>query len=896
MEKLMLIDGNSILNRAFYGLQGPRMLTAADGLHTNAIYAFLNILNKYLAEEEPQYICVAFDLRAPTFRHREFDGYKAHRKGMPPELAEQVPYTKEILDAMNIKRLEVEGYEADDIIGSVSKCAEERKMQVVIVTGDRDSLQLASENTRIIIPVTRAGRTETEHFDAAAVFGRYGVTPAQLIDVKALMGDKSDNIPGVPGIGEKTALELIQEYGTLEGVYENLEKISRKAVREKLEANRDLAFMSRRLAAIERNVPGLCPLDELKRKEIDRDRLYRLFTRLGFKSMIEKFGLDMSGRIETARAEVPEFITVDDLIALAGLAASMAEAKEVSICHLLDHTDRFGTRLSGIAFSWAGKNAYVNIGTGISEDQFLDVFGDFFADAGIGKYGHGLKNLIVYLKHKGVPFEGLRFDTIIGAYILDPSRSSYALSDLSQMYLGSTFEPVEDLSGKGKNSTAYWQLPAEQVAPVAVMHSGSIIRIADAIREQIKANGQEKLCFEIEMPLIEVLADMEYRGFRVNREGLEEYAARLDERIGTAERDIYRLAGETFNINSPKQLGAILFEKLGLPVIKRTKTGYSTDAEVLDQLAGEHEIVSRILEYRQLIKLKTTYADGLLNMINPATGRIHSSFNQTVTATGRISSTEPNLQNIPVRLEMGREIRKVFVPENEKFLLTDADYSQIELRVLAHIAGDENMQAAFRNNEDIHTATAVSVFRVPKDQVTPLMRSRAKAVNFGIVYGIGDFSLSRDLGITRKQARQYIDDYLERYPGVKAYMHDVVEFGRQHGYVETIFGRRRYLPELKSSNFNTRSFGERVAMNMPIQGTAADIIKIAMVNVYKELRARKMISALILQVHDELIVETSVDEKEEVEKILRECMENAVRLDVPLVAEVRTGSSWYETK
>lgn len=896
MEKLMLIDGNSILNRAFYGLQGPQMLTAADGLHTNAIYAFLNILNKYLAEEDPQYICVAFDLRAPTFRHREFAGYKAHRKGMPPELAEQVPYTKEILDAMNIKRLEAEGYEADDIIGSVSKCAEDRKMQVVIVTGDRDSLQLASETTRIIIPVTRAGRTETEYYDAAAVFERYGVTPAQLIDVKALMGDKSDNIPGVPGIGEKTALELIQAYGTLEGVYENIENISKKAVREKLEANRDLAFMSRRLATIERNVPDLCPLDELKRKEIDRDRLYGIFTRLGFKSMIEKFGLDTSERIEAVRAEVPGFTTVEDPIALAGLAASMAEAGEISICHLLDHTSRFETRLSGIAFTWAGSNAYVSIGTGISEEQFLGIFGKLFSDAGIKKCGHNLKNLMVYLKRKGVAFEGLCFDTMIGAYILDPSRSSYSLSDLSQLYLGSTFESVEDLCGKGKNYTPYYLQPADRVAPVAVMHSSSIARIADAIRGQIKANGQEKLCYEIEMPLIEVLADMEYRGFRVNRQGLEEYSSRLDEKIGTAERDIYQLAGETFNINSPKQLGAILFEKLGLPVIKKTKTGYSTDAEVLDQLAGEHEIVSRILEYRQLIKLKTTYADGLLNMINPATERIHSSFNQTVTATGRISSTEPNLQNIPVRLEMGREIRKVFVPENEKFLLTDADYSQIELRVLAHIAGDENMRAAFRNNEDIHTATAASVFRVPKEQVTPLMRSRAKAVNFGIVYGIGDFSLSRDLGITRKQARKYIDDYLDRYPGVRAYMHDVVEFGRQHGYVETIFGRRRYLPELKSSSFNTRSFGERVAMNMPIQGTAADIIKIAMVNVYKELRARKMISALILQVHDELIVETSVDEKEEVERILKECMENAVRLEVPLVAEVRTGSSWYETK
>ena len=896
MEKLMLIDGNSILNRAFYGLQGPQLLTAADGLHTNAIYAFLNILNKYIAEEDPLYICVAFDLKAPTFRHREFADYKANRKGMPSELAEQVPYTKEILDAMNIKRLEMEGFEADDIIGSVSKCAEDSEMQVVIVTGDRDSLQLASEKTRIIIPVTRAGRTETEYYDAAAVFERYGVTPAQLIDVKALMGDKSDNIPGVPGIGEKTALELIQAYGTLEGVYENIDKVSKKSVREKLEANRELAFMSRRLATIDRNMPELCSLDELKRKEYDNDRLYKLFSRLGFRSLIEKFGLDIKERINVVRAELPEFTAVEDPIALADLAASMAEAKEISICHLLDHTSRFETRLSGTAFSWAGQNAYVNIGRGISEEQFLDVFGKLFSDPAVKKYGHNLKNFIVYLKRKGVKFDGLCFDTMIGAYILDPSQSAYALSDLTQLYLGYSFENVEDLCGRGKNFTPYYMLPAGQVAPVAVMHASSTVKLAEAIREQIEANGQEKLCYEIEMPLIEVLADMEYRGFRVNRKELEEYSARLDEKIEAVEREIYDLAGETFNINSPKQLGAILFEKLGLPVIKKTKTGYSTDAEVLDQLADDHEIVSRILEYRQLIKLKTTYADGLLNMINPATGRIHSSFNQTVTATGRISSTEPNLQNIPVRLEMGREIRKVFVPENENFLLTDADYSQIELRVLAHIAADENMRTAFRNNEDIHTATAAGVFRVPKEQVTPLMRTRAKAVNFGIVYGIGDFSLSRDLGITRKQARKYIDDYLDRYPGVKAYMHDVVEYGRQHGYVETILGRRRYLPELKSSNFNTRSFGERVAMNMPIQGTAADIIKIAMVNVYKKLRARKMISALILQVHDELIVETSIDEKEEVEKILKDCMENAVKLEVPLIAEVRTGSSWYETK
>ena len=816
MEKLMLIDGNSILNRAFYGLQGPQLLSAADGLHTNAIYGFLNILNKFLAEEEPQFICVAFDLRAPTFRHLEFTGYKAHRKGMPPELAEQVPYVKEILDAMNITRLELEGFEADDIIGSVSKCAEDRDMQVVIVTGDRDSLQLASEKTRIIIPVTRAGRTETEYYDAAAVHERYGVSPGQLIDVKALMGDKSDNIPGVPGIGEKTALDLIRTYGTLDGVYESIDNISKETLRKKLEAGREMAYMSRRLAAIERNMPELCALDELKRKEFDSDRLYSLFSRLGFKSMIEKYGLGAENAVSGARAETPEFTVVEDLISLAGLASSMAKEDKISIYYLLDHVNRFESRLSGAAFSWADRNAYVIIGGGISESQFLEMLGGLFSDAGIKKYGHNLKNLIVYLKRRGVRFEGLCFDTMIGAYILDPSRSTYTLSELSQLYLGFTFESAEELSGKGKNYTPYHELPAERVAPVAVTHCSVIFRLADAIQAKIAENGQDKLCYEIEMPLVEVLADMEYRGFGVNRKELEEYSARLDERIEAAERTYTIWQAETFNINSTKQLGAILFEKLGLRVVKKTKTGYSTDAEVLDELAGEHEIISRILEYRQLIKLKTTYADGLLNMIDPATGRIHSSFNQTVTATGRISSTEPNLQNIPVRLEMGRDIRKVFVPKNDSFLLSDADYSQIELRVLAH-AGDENMRAAFLNNEDIHTSTAAAVFKVPREQVTPLMRSRAKAVNFGIVYGIGDFSLSRDLGITRKQARKYIDDYLERYPGVRAYMNDIVEFGRQHGYVETIFGRRRYLPELKSSNFNTRSFGERVAMNMPIR-------------------------------------------------------------------------------
>lgn len=894
--KLMIIDGNSILNRAFYALQGARMLSAGDGLHTNAIYGFLNILNKFLEEEKPQYLCVAFDLKAPTFRHKEFEAYKATRKEMPQELAEQLPYMKEILDAMNIKRLEMEGFEADDIIGSVSKCAEERDMQVVIVTGDRDSLQLASEKTRILLPITRAGKTKTEEYDANGVIAAYGVTPLQFIDVKGLMGDKSDNIPGVPGVGEKTALGLIKKYGSVEGVYENIESIDKKSLREKLESNRDLAFLSKRMATIERNMPELCRLDELKRGDFDSERLYALFKRLEFKSMIEKY--DLGGMSGTHGGNLPElpFDIIDDPISLAQIPALIKIAGEVAVYQLIDRTGAFEMKLAGIAVSWGDKNIYIRIGGGISEDQFLQLFSQVFSDNEFTVLGHDLKNLVVYLKWKGLPFDAAVFDTMIGAYILNASRGQYAVAELSREYLGYSFVSVEELCKKGKSFTSFCDLPPDLAAVTAVRHSRTIMELAGAIKEIIGLNGQDMLCHEIEMPLVGVIADMEYRGFKVNCGELVRFSSKLDSRIDSITEEIYVLAGEYFNINSPRQLGTILYEKLGLPALKKTKTGYSTDAEVLEQLASRHEIVSKVLEYRQLVKLKSTYAEGLLNVVNPTTGRIHSTFNQTVTATGRISSTEPNLQNIPVKLEMGREIRKVFIPENDEYLLADADYSQIELRVLAHISGDPNMIAAFRNNEDIHTATASGVFKVPAEQVTPLLRTRAKAVNFGIVYGIGDFSLAKDLGIARKEARRYIDEYLERYPGVKAYMCDTVEKGRLNGYAETMFKRRRYIPELKSANFNTRSFGERVAMNMPIQGSAADIIKIAMVKVYKELKKHNMKSRLVLQVHDELIIETHVSEKEQVVRILSECMQNAVNLKVPLVAEVKTGFTWYETK
>lgn len=895
-NKLMIIDGNSILNRAFYGLQGAQLLSTADGLHTNAIFGFLNILNKFLGEEKPQYLCVAFDLKAPTFRHAEYSEYKATRKGMPLELAEQMPYMKEVLKAMNIKCLEMEGFEADDIIGSVSKCAEEKAMQVVIVTGDRDSLQLASETTKILIPVTRSGKTDTESYDIHGVIEHYGVTPLQFIDVKGLMGDKSDNIPGVPGIGEKTALELIKTYGSLDEIYQNIDKIERKSVREKLEANKELAYMSRHIATIERNMPELCCLEELKRKDFDRSKLLELFRRLEFKSLIEKFGLAQKGADDTEILQDLQFTLVDDLFSLAQIAASIKKQGETALYHLIDRKNTFESALAGVAFSWGNENAYVRIGEGISEEQFLQQFSAVFSDKSIKIYGHDMKNLIVYLKRRNASLDGLAFDTMIGAYILNASRNTYTVAELSQEYLGYSFESVQELSGRGKSFVPFADIPVQQLAVTAVRHSRTVLELTNAIREMILQNGQEELYFEIELPLVEVLADMEYTGFKVNVSGLEQFSAKLDDKIKSCEEEIFALAGETFNINSPKQLGVILFEKLGLPVLKKTKTGYSTDAEVLEQLASKNEAVSKILEYRQLVKLKSTYAEGLLHVVNPATGRIHSSFNQTVAATGRISSTEPNLQNIPIKLEMGREIRKVFIPENDEYLLSDADYSQIELRVLAHITGDENMIGAFRNNEDIHTATASGVFKVPKDQVTSLLRGRAKAVNFGIVYGIGDFSLAKDLGITRKEARTYIDEYLERYPGVKQYMSDTVENGKTRGFVETLFQRRRYLPELKSANFNIRSFGERVAMNMPIQGSAADIIKIAMVKVYKELKEHNMKSRLILQVHDELIIETHISEKSQVEKILQDCMQNAVRLEVPLIAEVKTGSSWYETK
>jgi DNA polymerase-1 len=902
--KLMLIDGNSILNRAFYGIRGPQLLSTSDGLYTNAVYGFVNILLKYLDEEKPQYICVAFDMKAPTFRHEQYDGYKAKRKGMPDELAVQVPVIKEVLDAMNIKRIEYEGYEADDIIGWLSRCGEKKGMEVVIVTGDRDALQLVSALTRVKLPTTRHGKTQTKEYDYNSFLLTNSIRPQQLIDVKALMGDASDNIPGVKGIGEKTAFDLIREFGSIEVLYDNIDRVRSKNVKEKLKEGKEAAFLSKKLATIKRSLPEeLCNVEQLMIREYDSKKLYDVFRKLEFNSLIDRLELRRKIFKDTEEKEgnnsfmIIHAVQPKEMIDLKNIIAGQ---EEISFYHLIDKYDfeentTLAGNLSGLALSWGKTNsAYIKIGNGIREQDFVHEFKDIFENKSIKKIGHNVKSFLVYLKCAGVNIKGLVFDTMIASYILSPSKDTYTVSELSSEYLYKDIMPIESLAGKGKNHVRYGDIQLNDIIPAATGYSQAIHDLRAVLEQSIKKNQQEALYYDIEMPLAHVLANMEFVGFRANKNELAALSREFEEKIGYLEREIYNMAGEEFNINSPKQLGIILFEKLKLPAKKRTKTGYSTDAEVLEQLAKEHRIVSFILEYRKLMKLKSTYTDGLIGMINPKTGKIHSRFNQTVVVTGRISSTEPNLQNIPVKLEMGRKIRRVFEPFDGNFILTDADYSQIELRVLAHISGDENLIAAFINNEDIHRSTASKVFGIPMEKVTPLLRNRAKAVNFGIIYGIGDFSLAKDLGITRKEARKYINDYLDKYPGVRQYMHDIVVAGKEQGYVTTIFNRRRYLPELSSNNHAIRAFGERIALNAPIQGSAADIIKIAMVKVYNRLENNNMKSRLILQVHDELLVETHVDEKDEVVRILRECMETAVTLKVPLVVDIKTGRNWYE--
>ena len=876
-DKIMLLDGNSLMNRAFYAMP---LLTNKDGEFTNGVYGFLNIFFKLMDEEAPGYCAVCFDVHEPTFRHKQYKEYKGTRKGMPEELVPQMDTVKKVLAAMNIKTYEMGGYEADDLLGTIAKCAERQSVTPVIVSGDRDLLQLASDVIKIRIPKTKAGTTVIEDYNAKDVFEKYGVTPEEFIDVKALMGDTSDNVPGVPSIGEKTAIKIIQEYKSVENAIENAENVKPKRASENLVTYADQARESKWLVTIKTDVPFEFNIEDTKVGNIFNEDAYNLFKRYEFRSMLSRFDIEKIGEEHKA-----EYIIVKD--------------SEIGreVLSALNPFDNCGYKmiyengiLKGIAVTQRENSAYV---FRMDENELLTLFKDFFENQNL-KIAHNGKEDIVYLKRRGIDINNIVFDTMIGGYIINSSMDSYEYNELAEDFLNENYPSEEEVMGKGKSRKSYDDINDEEFAKFCGRMCDISFRAYPVIDKKIKENDQEYLYYKIELPLIYVLAGMECAGMGVDRNALIEYGSSLDGKIEELTKDIYWLAGEEFNINSPKQLSYILFEKLGLKGGKKTKTGWSTSADILEKLKDKDEIVGKVLEYRSYTKLKSTYADGLLAVLHDD-DRIYSTFNQTITTTGRISSTEPNLQNIPVRIELGRQLRKVFIPDKESVYI-DADYSQIELRVLAHLAGDENLIKAFKENQDIHTITASQVFNVPFDEVTPLQRRNAKAVNFGIIYGIGAYSLSQDLGITKKEADEYIENYFAKYPKVKAFIDNCVDFAKDKGYGVTLFNRRRYIPEIHSSNFQQRSFGERVAMNMPVQGTAADIIKIAMVKVYNRLKKEKLKSRLVLQVHDELLIEACKDEQIKVSHILEEEMENAVCLSVPLVAEVHTGNNWYNVK
>lgn len=883
-EKIMLIDGNSIVNRAFYGVP---LLTNGEGRYTNGVYGFLNILFKLLDEEQPDYLAVAFDLHAPTFRHRTFDGYKGTRKGMPEELREQMPLLKEVLQAMHIPIFEQEGFEADDILGTLSALAEKNGIVPVVVSGDRDLLQLAGETLKVRIPKTKGGRTETEDYYAADVQAKYGVTPAEFIDMKALMGDASDNIPGVPGIGEKTAAKIITQYHDIETAIAHAAEIKPKKASENLAAYQEQARLSKFLATIVRDMPLEWDKETLKIGDMFNQTAYELVKRLEFKSMFSRF----EGSASTPKQAEQTYRFVADR---EGAKEVLAALKKGEVGYAFVYENEEGQGLALYQEQLGG--VWMEASMAFLMQELLEIFQPFFADSAYRKIGHDVKKDIRFLRSYGYDGFTAEFDTAIGAYILNATGSSYEYDDIAAAFLNETYPSQEEVFGKGRTKKAFAALPEAERTAYGARQAEIFFRARKVMEERLAENEQKSLFYDMEMPLIYVLADMEKYGIKVDKAALLAYQKRLGESLDGMEEEIYALAGEKFNINSPKQLGVILFEKLGLKGGKKTKTGYSTAADVLEKLRTAHPIVERILHYRQMAKLKSTYADGLLAVMDAETEKIYSTFNQTITATGRISSTEPNLQNIPVRLELGRELRKIFIPESAEFCFLDADYSQIELRVLAHISGDESLIAAFKSNQDIHRMTASQVFHVPFDEVTPLQRSNAKAVNFGIIYGKGAFSLGQDLGISRKEAEEYINAYFARYPKIKTFMEDTIKNGTKNGYVSTLWNRRRNMPELQSSNFMQRAAGERAAMNMPIQGTAADIIKLAMIKVHRALQEGGYRSRLILQVHDELLIEAYKEEKDAVAKILKENMEHAADLLVPLDVDVHEGASWFEAK
>ncbi len=887
-DKLMVIDGNSLLHRAFYALP---LLSTKDGIYTNGVYGFLTMLYRIREEHDVDYLCVAFDKKGPTFRHEAFDEYKANRQSTPGELAQQFPILKEILSAMNIAQLELDGYEADDIAGTLSKIGEEEDMEVILVTGDRDYLQLSSDKTKVLI--TRKGITELEEYDRKKIIEEYGITPEQFIDLKGLMGDKSDNIPGVPGIGEKTGIKFLKQFGNMENLYENIEDVRGKKTKESLIEHKAIAFLSKKLGKIIRNVPLDISLEEIKVQDPNWEKLANLYDTFEFKSLLSKIPSSETGLEDSdysVKHEIVEENNYEKII------QEIESEKSFSFKFIFEDDHYIKSKILGIGIKIGDNMPYYIDYSKNDIKVFTKEFKKYFESEDIKKYGHMIKMDIFGLLMLNIDIRGIAFDTMIGQYLLNPAQSSYSINELGQEYLNIYGMDIEELLGKGKKRKNYADLSIETRAEYISMVVDLIHDLKDPIGKLIEEQEMSQLYYEVELPLTEVLAHMEYSGFKIDLEVLNQLGHEFQGELDDLTEGIFQLAGEEFNINSPKQIGEILFDKLKLPVIKRTKTGYSTDAEVLDKLRGEHEIIEKILKYRQMVKLKSTYIDGLLNLVDEEDTRIHSTFNQTITNTGRISSTEPNLQNIPIRTEEGRKIRKAFVPKNEDYILVDGDYSQIELRVLAHISKDPKLIDAFYNDLDIHTKTASQVFHIPEEEMTPLMRDRAKAVNFGIIYGISDYGLSKDLNISRKEAKQYIDNYLANYKMVKKYMEDIVKIGKEKGYVETIFKRRRYIPELKARNYNVRSFGERIAMNTPIQGSAADIIKVAMVKVFEELRKRGLKSKLILQVHDELIIEAHKDEEEEVKSLMKDIMEKSITLDIPLKVDLKVGDNWYETQ
>ena len=899
MGKLVLIDGNSILNRAFYGIMGSKMLQSKDGTPTNAVYGFLAILFKILEDIKPEYLVVAFDLKGPTKRHEMYDGYKANRKGMPDELACQMPIIKEILRAMKIDIVEKQGYEGDDILGTLSVYGEKQGLDVTILSGDRDTFQLATDKVTIRIPRTKMGKTEVEDFNKAKVEEIYNLEPKQLIEVKGLQGDTSDNIPGVPGIGEKTALKLIQEYKNIENLYKLLEEGKAEDVkgktRERIIENKDLAFLSKELGTININAPIEENLEEFKVEEWDKPKVLKLFKELNFNRYIERFNLASEDEIEPE--EVVEKYEVQEI--------DIDKAKEM-ILKTKELFYHFSTKEVNKpeciikkefeSFSFYNKEENKAYFVKLSEDSY-NALKEIFEDKAIKKYGYKTSEDYILLKQLGILPQNIIYDAEVAVYDLDPSNMKYKMQDVAYQYLD--FNMEEYLNGLGIKKQEQINLFEENADNdeyeryLNTLYCYLIQKLYEKTTEELERLEETDLFNNIEMPLVEVLSEMQYEGIQIDKDELEEFGVTLKQNIEELTQEIYTLSGTEFNINSPKQLGEVLFEKLELPVIKKTKTGYSTDVDVLEKLKKEHPVIEKILEYRSLTKLNSTYVEGLKPYINPVTGRIHSYFHQTI--TGRISSTEPNLQNIPTRIELGKQLRRAFKPK-EGYLFIDADYSQIELRVLAHISNDEHMIEAFNNNEDIHKQAAASVFKVPINEVTKEQRTHAKAVNFGIVYGISDFGLGEQIGVSRKKAKEYIDQYLEKYSGIKQFMSDIVEEAKEKGYVETLFKRRRYIPELKSKNFNIRQFGARAAMNTPIQGTAADIMKIAMIDVFNKLKERKLKSKLILQIHDELLIETKEEEKEEVKNILKTSMENAIKLKVPLRADVSEAYNWYDLK